>query len=64
MDEACLSELLAFTVHIMHCRNVKYHGMNLYPLKCTRETNTERESCTLYQNILNSTPATVQSSVF
>jgi len=62
-DEACLSELLACTVHIMHCHNVKYHGMNLYPLKCAGETNTGRERCTFYKNSLNSTPATVQTTV-
>lgn len=62
-DEACLSELLAITVHIMHCRNVKYHSMNFYLLKYTGETNTGRERCTLYKNSLNSTPATVQPRV-
>lgn len=63
MEEVCLSELLACTVHIMHCHNVKYHGMNLYLLKCTGETNTGRERCTVYKNSLNSKPATVQTTV-
>jgi hypothetical protein len=64
MDEACLSEFLACTVHIMHCRNLKYHGMNLYLLKYTGETNTGRQRCTLYKNSLNSTSSTVQPTVF
>jgi hypothetical protein len=43
MDEACLSGLLACTVHVMHCRNVKHHVVNFYLLKCTGETVIQTE---------------------
>jgi len=43
MDEVCLSELLACTVHIMHSRNLKCHALNLFLLKYADETLMQTE---------------------
>jgi len=43
MDEVCLSELLACTVHFMHSRNLKWHALNLFLFKYAGETVMQTE---------------------
>jgi len=67
MDEVCLSELLACTVHIMHSRNLKCPALNLFLLKYDGETlmQTEKDvTCNTTVCILHLPQSNLQFSRF